>query len=279
MISYWYRDKQQPFIWIDTLLRVKEIFTNTLTQETFIPPHDTSYLVIAVSQGQGMVKIDSQQHFLTSGQVLLGFPNDAITLKAIEQLNFSCIVMTGTIAENLLRRIEGSQGKILSVTSLFPLTETLEQAKKISNPFQASCLGYTFLVNLFQNVTFSSTGQFPPLVKEALLKIENQYPYLYGVEDLAKELGVTKNHLIRIFTQTVGVSPGQYLIRRRIEGAKDLMHLGEDSMEAIAAACGFSNGNYFSKVFKKLEGCTPTEYRKRQKKTQGSPKHNNIYIM
>lgn len=102
---------------------------------------------------------------------------------------------------------------------------------------------------------------YPPLVRDAVAIIEAQYAYLYGIDELADLLEVTKHHLIRVFTANTGISPGKYLADVRIFHAKSMLLSGEDApMEIIAGACGYSCAHYFSKVFKKHTGMTPTEY-------------------
>jgi len=101
----------------------------------------------------------------------------------------------------------------------------------------------------------------PPLVQDALALMDAEYAYLYGIEELADRLEVSKHHLIRVFSASMGISPGNYLIGVRISHAKLLLRSCEDTpIEIIAGACGYSCGNYFSKVFKKHTGLTPTQY-------------------
>jgi transcriptional regulator GlxA family with amidase domain len=104
-------------------------------------------------------------------------------------------------------------------------------------------------------------NKYPDLVQDAVSMIESQYAYLYGIDELADLLEVTKHHLIRVFTAGTGTSPGKYLADIRIFHAKYMLLSDEDApMEIIAGACGYSCANYFSKVFKKHTGLTPSEY-------------------
>lgn len=106
-------------------------------------------------------------------------------------------------------------------------------------------------------------NKYPDLVQDAVALIEAQYAYLYGVDELADLLEVTKHHLIRIFTANTGVSPGKYLTDVRVSHAKSMLLSGSDApLEIVAGACGYSCANYFSKVFKKHTGMTPTVYAK-----------------
>lgn len=103
--------------------------------------------------------------------------------------------------------------------------------------------------------------RLPPLVQDALALMDAEYAYLYGIEELADRLEVSKYHLIRVFSASMGIPPGNYLIGVRISHAKLLLRSCEGTpIEIIAGACGYSCGNYFSKVFKKHTGLTPTQY-------------------
>lgn len=114
-----------------------------------------------------------------------------------------------------------------------------------------------------QNVLLSRQAydQYPSLVKDAVSMVESNFAYLYGIDELADQLEVTKHHLIRLFTASTGISPGQYLIHVRMLHAKILLQTsGDTPLEIIAGACGYSCANYFCKAFKKQTGMTPTEY-------------------
>ncbi len=103
--------------------------------------------------------------------------------------------------------------------------------------------------------------QHPSLVRDAVALIETEYAYLYGIDELADRLEVTKHHLIRVFSANTGISPGKYLTDIRMYHAKKMLQAcGDTPMEIIAGACGYSCANYFSKVFKKHTGLTPTDY-------------------
>ena len=80
------------------------------------------------------------------------------------------------------------------------------------------------------------------------------------MDELAQRLEVSKAHLIRTFTKSVGISPGKYLTRVRVEYAKLLLRDEDVSVTYVAEAAGFANANYFSKVFRRETGMSPSEY-------------------
>ena len=101
----------------------------------------------------------------------------------------------------------------------------------------------------------------PALVAQAVLAIRQNYAGLYGVDELARQLGVSKSHLVRVFTAQMGIGPGQYLIQTRLDAAKVLLAQRDYSLDVIASLCGFSGANYLCKVFKKHTGQTPGTFR------------------
>ena len=101
----------------------------------------------------------------------------------------------------------------------------------------------------------------PFLVKQAVDIIEKDYASLDGVEELAERLQISASHLCREFVRALGVGPLACLTRVRLQCAANLLTKTNRKIEDIAIACGFSNGNYFAKVFKKYLGTSPRDFR------------------
>jgi AraC-like DNA-binding protein len=80
--------------------------------------------------------------------------------------------------------------------------------------------------------------------------------------DLASECHLSEDHFIRRFRQAVGQSPGQYVLRQRINRAAQLLLFTNDTIERIAAETGFSDRFYFSRVFTRESGLPPARYRR-----------------
>lgn len=88
-----------------------------------------------------------------------------------------------------------------------------------------------------------------------------EYNTLEGVDEVAKRLGISQEHLTRSFKTEQGIPPVRYLTNLRIQAAMNDLLDTEDLIQDIALRTGFSNGNYFSKVFRKYAGMSPGEYR------------------
>jgi AraC-like DNA-binding protein/mannose-6-phosphate isomerase-like protein (cupin superfamily) len=79
----------------------------------------------------------------------------------------------------------------------------------------------------------------------------------------ARAVGVSANHLNVLLRQQTGLTFRQLIIQRRIEAAKTLLRLGDDSCTDIALACGFGDSNYFARLFRSKTGVSPREFRRR----------------
>jgi AraC family transcriptional regulator len=97
--------------------------------------------------------------------------------------------------------------------------------------------------------------------KRVLELVSNRYGETITLEDMAREAGLSPHHFSRLFKETIGKSPMQYVTAHRIEAAKKLMANSTNPMIDVALCCGFADQAHFSRTFKQLEGITPKEYR------------------
>lgn len=83
------------------------------------------------------------------------------------------------------------------------------------------------------------------------------------LDAVAALAGYSRSHFVRVFREVYGQTPGQYLSRRRIERAEDLLRTAGLSVTEICTLVGFTSLGSFSSTFKKHTGLTPSEYRTR----------------
>jgi AraC family transcriptional regulator len=81
---------------------------------------------------------------------------------------------------------------------------------------------------------------------------------------LAREAGYSRAHFLRMFRESTGTTPHQYVMRRRIAQAEKLLSEKELGVAEIAVACGFSSQAHLTLAFRKQTGMTPAEYRRTQ---------------
>ena len=110
-----------------------------------------------------------------------------------------------------------------------------------------------------------SVAALSPLVKEAVTSIRFTLDQPLSLKRLSKTLGVHPSYLSRTFKKELGMTLTDYINTLRIEEAKYMLAFSNASVTEIAASVGYSDSNYFSKVFQKREQMTPHDFRKRQK--------------
>jgi len=79
--------------------------------------------------------------------------------------------------------------------------------------------------------------------------------------DLAQLAEMSQSHFSRLFKQSMGLSPHQYLLQQRVERAKQLLKHTNQSLVEIALACGFDSHSHFARQFRQITGITPKAYR------------------
>ena len=99
--------------------------------------------------------------------------------------------------------------------------------------------------------------------KQVLDYIAVNYGNNILLEDMAAQASLSPSHFSRLFKQTIGQSPYQFLMTYRIEQSKKMLDNPNTLMIDIAVNCGFSDQAHFSRVFKRSEGVTPKQYRRR----------------
>ena len=82
------------------------------------------------------------------------------------------------------------------------------------------------------------------------------------LDDLANTVSMSRYHFCRLFKQSVGTSPYQYILQQRIAKAKQLLHHRDWALADIALASGFANQSHFSRKFRQQVGVTPSAYRR-----------------
>ena len=96
-------------------------------------------------------------------------------------------------------------------------------------------------------------------VKEYL---DEHYTEKIMLEELAEKFFINKFYLSKIFKETYGTTVNNYLISKRITRAKQLLRFTDMTVDEIGVVVGMADANYFSRMFRKVEGISPREYRK-----------------
>src|SRR5499425_3091749 len=81
------------------------------------------------------------------------------------------------------------------------------------------------------------------------------------LHELAQSVGLSTAHFSEMFRKSTGETPHQFVLRLRVDRAKEMLRSAESRVLDVAIACGFKTQQHFARVFRQLCGATPTEYR------------------
>jgi AraC family L-rhamnose operon regulatory protein RhaS len=106
-----------------------------------------------------------------------------------------------------------------------------------------------------------ATGPFGKKAKSLMIELSSNCEQQWTLEQMADLCGIRRTHLNTVFYKLTGHTPMEYLATLRIAKAKTMLKQPENKIIDIAFMCGFGSSQYFSNVFKKALGMSPSEYR------------------
>ena len=123
---------------------------------------------------------------------------------------------------------------------------------------------FSALIDLISHILFEKAIEvdYDKFINAAASYIEENLHRQITVEDLCRELYISKNLLYKKFRDFFDCTVNEYITIKRLERAKLLLDTTSDSSKRIAENCGFDNYTYFSRLFKKKNGISPREYRR-----------------
>ncbi|MDR1833832.1 MAG: AraC family transcriptional regulator, partial [Propionibacteriaceae bacterium] len=113
-------------------------------------------------------------------------------------------------------------------------------------------VGYVFDFSKFQHAN---------TIRKTIAYVRANYARRVTLTEAAKEVWMSPSHLSTVFSAEMGMGFSEYVREFRIEKAKELL-LGNTPIAEVAAATGFSDQSYFTKVFTKQAGVSPAQFRR-----------------
>ncbi|MEC1714872.1 response regulator [Schinkia azotoformans] len=210
------------------------------------------------------------------------FKNSKEQLKAItEQLTLVCANNSHALCPVTDSIIKGL-GTICREKQLL-FSKRLEWKEKIqhinANTFESTML--CILEDIFKTMKDTESIKEIKVIQSVLNYIEKNFQKGVTLEEAAEFVHLSPFYLSKLFKKELKINFVNYVTERKIQKAKDLLESTDMPVLNIALELNYQEANYFSKVFKKIVGVTPTDYRKEKKDNPNSTAHllkRNNYI-
>lgn len=249
---------------------------------SFGPMARNHYLFHYVLSGTGTLMSDNskgvtQTFSIKSGQGFLIFPGQINTYFADEHLpwEYMWIEFDGLRVKEALDLTELSpdtpvyrpRSKELRELLMQEMTYIVHHAKEA--PMHLIGHLYLFLDYLTRSATrttpLHSSKMSDYYIKEAINFIEQNFQNNISIEEIAGVCGINRSYFGKIFRNSVGCSPQEFLMHYRMVKARELLKLTSLSIADIGSAVGYENQLHFSRAFKGIYGVSPREWRNRYK--------------
>jgi len=134
---------------------------------------------------------------------------------------------------------------------------------KISLSSEIRTIAQKILITYAKAVRDYTLLKYSTNIRKIILYIRKNLTSKISLEDIAKDLYITKEHLSRLFKKEMGITISEYIIQTKIEEAKTLLNETDYNILDIAVLLNFANSSHFSNSFKKVTGLSPSDYRKK----------------
>lgn len=262
-------------------------------------PHETSHFhpeleIIFVIQGNVNVTIKSQKYYLRKEDIILVNLNELHTIKSDED----AIVYTLHFPWKFLKQCINDKNTLFDTDALYRgdeqnyayqdmkkilcklVSEYLKKTKK-SKCMEESLIYQLLdcLIESYELINRETSGvnrDDDTRMNYVLDYIGKNYMEKISMSDLAEELHISSSTLSRMFKKQMGVHFVEYVNQLRIQYAIKEILYSDENITKIAMDCGFSNLAMFNKMFRKLYGMNPSEYRKDMGKNKKPEDQDNL---
>lgn len=232
----------------------------------------TSFIFQYTLLGEGAIDFADNTYKLTKGKVfMVEIPGDHCYYlpDSSSEWQFIFITLKGEAAKDCWDRILQRHGPVLDIPmesrvidKLFDIF-TIATEGDFEDPYMSSIEAYAFLMECYRLLKPTQAhSDLPDSLNRAINFIYQHYHSYITIEDIANAANVSKYYLIKLFRKSLNITPIQFITNKRIEKAIELLVNTDYTIKMIAEKVGFTNDNYFNKVFKKIVGIPPGEFRK-----------------
>ena len=224
------------------------------------------YQLIYICEGQCVVTLDGTVQIAYPGDCILYRPGEAqdyLLAKKVKPHTY-WIHFNGEVCQKLFETLLLQNVHIIKVEHLVSRVCQYYNLEVPNRELICSGMMQTILA-LLSNELYKgnphSGEKGKDKVSEVISHIKMVPNLNITVSECADFCKMSKVHFSRFFKQITGMPPVQFVLKIRIDRAKELLDFTDKPIAEIAEASGFPDQNYFARTFKKITGMSPTQYR------------------
>ncbi len=236
------------------------------------PQYHNIYSVYFVNSGIGTVETQGKKYQLSKNDAFLIRPNELTIQTADTKKPWELYFFTfnGSLASEILNRTVFRNGAVSVTLKENHLPEDiLDAVDYLNNNSHSELVTFEYLFKFISYFDIYKTIPEPQkeqseqkYVAEIKKYIQSNYLNQIKITDIADKLNINRSHLYRIFKKEMGMGVEDYIINIRITHAKSLLTDTLLPISQISSLVGYKNYTTFFKMFKRVTGMTPIEYRK-----------------
>lgn len=244
---------------------------------TYRPRGRIDFQLLYIASGKAYFHFGNEENetVVTAGHMVLYRPREMQKYEyyAIDQTEVYWVHFTGSDVTNLLRKYEIPIKEHVFYTGTSPeyqwifrqMIQELQNCRENYQMLLTMLLGQIFIhINRQLKEGNKATSYMLEETERATRYFSENYNKPICIEEYAESRHVSACWFIRQFKHYTGMPPMQYILSIRIANAQNLLEATSYTVSEIASIIGYDNPLYFSRLFKKQLGMSPTEYRKRQ---------------
>ena len=185
------------------------------------------------SLGVCVLSLESRRLDRVAADIYKTAPRDFELARTMRDYDFGIIGLAGVLAEEAMRGVRGNNLYVNSLASILAVHLLRHYAKWRRREPAAERL-----------TAFERTLNAPEPVQRAVVHIRENHTRDIGVQEIAEAAGVSPFVLKRLFDESLGADPRQYLLQLRMQSAESLIAAGARSLPEIAQAVGFGDQGY-----------------------------------
>ena len=235
--------------------------------------NDTETFILQYTlDGIGALTIDGTTHTLKKGNAFfIAVPENCeyYLPETSEKWKFFYITLQGSEVSKCWKYINENYGHVFNIPPEKRIiqhaltTYAMVKSDKQLNPYFLSNQAYELLTYCYQDFEELTVPESPSSDINAVLSyLHTHYTRDLSMLEVSEYIGLSKSYLSNKFKAEMGLPLINYLNKYRIEKATGLLISSDKPVKEIARELGFSDSNYFCKVFSKLTGTSPMTYRK-----------------